>query len=184
MAVQDPIDWQPIEDAIYDWFTDNSGINAFWAAHDSPQFEYPYGTLQLISGPSTIGSYDDKVQNNGTTTVTIEHVGIRNIVVSVQVDACPNPKHVINESRRLLERAQASLNLDSVCATLREANLAIVNIGDITTLDFSIDDTWISRANMDITLRLVSLVTEDVSAIDTVNIEWQDLGVTFPVDVS
>jgi len=166
------IEWRDIEDTIYDWFSEQTDVEAIWANHKAVQPEYPYGLLQVISGPSREGSFDSEVVTQTTTTSTIEHVGVRLFTVSCQILDCPNPRDVINTSRARIEKAQSSLSLESVNDTLRAGCLAVVDIGDISNIDFTTEDRYVSRSNMDIIFRTTSVVSETASVIDQVNGTW------------
>lgn len=68
-----------------------------------------------------------------------------------------------------LTTLRASLGLPSVQATLRAAGMAVIQELGITDLSEEVDDTYLSRATLDVRLRTLSALTEYVGYIQHVS---------------
>lgn len=164
--IPDPIDWLTIENALYDWFQEQADIAVIWGNQDAPQPPYPYGTITIISGPNPVMAFDERVYNTidgapAGEEVQISTFGDRNITVSLQAYVGPpdnfNPA---KNARAIMSRVQASMAAQSVIEFFRSKNIAMLGQQPMQNIDEVIEDTWISRANMDAIFGFSSLTTE------------------------
>lgn len=182
-VIPDPIDWQTIEDALYDWFAEQSGVPVVWADQDSPQPQaYPFGTIAIISGPNIVGASGNDELRTSTDLgqpageeVLQEFGGQREMTVSCQVFT--KPPESFNPSvhaRAIMSRVQSSLAAPSVLEAFLAAGLAVVNQGDVDDLSEAVEDTWIGRSNLDVLFGLSACSSERTGYIKTVEISAPD----------
>lgn len=58
-VVSEPLDFETFENAIHAWFSGSTGLTTVWANQSAMQPQYPYATLDVISGPSISGQWGD-----------------------------------------------------------------------------------------------------------------------------
>lgn len=179
-----PIQWASIENAIYDWFTQQTLISAIWANQDAPQPKYPFATLSFISGPTMEGALDevlyrtDLAQQPGQE-VELRVQGWRQFTLSCHVyQGPPNTHDPAQHARAILQRAQSSLGLPSVRDAFNAVNLAVVRQSDVEGLHDLSEDTWISHAVMDIIFRTTAVMAERTGYIDQISTTSTSLGIT------
>lgn len=176
MAIASPIDWQTVENAIYDWLSSATGLTTVWGEQDSPQPSYPYASMRIISGPTRVAGLDehrysyDELQPLGEE-IGIETCGPREMTLSVQIHAKQADVGPTDSPRNLMSRAQSSLATPSVLAALRIAGLSVVDEGQVLNANVVVEDTWIARAMMDVRFGLAASVVERTGYIATVGVE-------------
>jgi hypothetical protein len=166
------INFTSIEDAIHSWATSAMGIPVIWAKTPGTQPPFPYGTLDFVVGPRRIGSFDPEYFDAATE--EIAYSGVRELILSCQVYALPGTP--TSRAQHYLSILQDSLSLDSIRDILYTSG---VTIGLITTpvgLNFKTDTGWVSRANMDITVRVVSVIEDVAHPVTSVGVAWVDQG--------
>jgi hypothetical protein len=181
--IPDPLNWQTIEDTIYDWFTEQSGVSVVWGNQDSPEEPYPFGVLSVISGPLMVAPQDEVKWTTDLSKplgqeVALNIEGLRELVVSCQIFA--EPPTSLDPSahpRFIMSRVQASLSAPSVLEAFRNANMSIIRAGDIIILDAPDDDTWIARANMDVRFYLMSQSVEESGFMNEIEITSTPFGI-------
>ena len=181
--IPDPIDWTTIEDAIYDWFSEQSGVPVVWGNQDSPQPQpYPFGALTIIAGPNQVSvagndelrTSTDLGQPDGEE-VRLEFGGQRDMTVSCQIFTKPPESHnPAVHARAILSRVQSSLAAPSVLSTLLASGLAVIRQGDVDDLSELIEDTWIGRANLDVQFGLASGSFERTGYIECAELNAPD----------
>lgn len=185
MPVLQPINWQLLEDAIYAWFEEATGIEVVWANQDAPQPPYPFGTLNVIAGPTKVGG-DDEVRSVTLSPavlaplppIEMEYAGPREMTVSCQINVgAPFDGDPATHARALMTSAQSSLGLESVRVLLRAAGLAVIQELPVQSFDLQIADAWVARSQMDVRFGLAASVVEKVQAIENVHIESPALNV-------
>jgi hypothetical protein len=181
--IPDPLNWQIIEDTIYDWFVEQSGLDVAWGRQDSPQPIYPFGVLNVVSGPLMVAPQDEVKWETDLSKplgqeVALRITGLRELVVSCQVLAeLPESFNPSAHPRFVMGRVQASLSAPSVLKAFNDVNMSIIRAGDIVILDEADDDMWIARANMDVRFYLVSDSTERTSYINEIEITSLPFGI-------
>lgn len=189
------LDWATLEDAIFKWFSDATGIDVLWADQDVPQPPWPFGTLNIIAGPGKPGG-DDNVRrstdlNQVGAEVGLEHNGPRHFTVSCQVIQGPPDAHDPDmHARRLASAAQAALELNTTNAAFIAAGLAVIDIGDATSIDTEVGGEWTTRSMFDVTFACTSSIAEregyieNMAATGTLDDQGQPITQDFDTDFS
>lgn len=92
MAVQDPIAWETIEQALVDWIKSSTGLTTVvWAWEDAARPARPYGELEIVSGPVSYGLVEER-RTSQTMVDELEVLGVAagNYVATVYVDNVPH----------------------------------------------------------------------------------------------
>lgn len=169
-GIENPIDWPEIESALHRWFAESTGVQIIWANQDATQPAYPYGTLNVISGPTKIGGVDENrcVIRDGQ--AILQTLGQREITVSCQLNVGkPNTHNPEMHSRALMSRAQSALDMQSFRAELRAAGLSVIEEQAPANFDLQVADKWISRTQMDVRFHITICIEEDIDTIETVS---------------
>ena len=184
-----PIDWEKIENAVYDWLTGGiDGFNsivpeAIWENQDIPQPAYPYASMKIIAhskegGRDEIRTSTDLAQPLGQ---EIEMLATDQnqitLAISFHTDISSDGMTPASRARALAGKARSSLGLPGVLAFLREAGLAVVAEEGITDTSLVVNSDWLSRATFDVRLRVASQMTERVGYIGKVELDSEDLEV-------
>lgn len=153
MTVRTPqpsIAWEAVEQALVDWATETTGLEAIFAEENGPQPDRPYVVLDWLSFPSGIGD-DYFVDTLDEDTDEIERAleGVREATINVQV---------FTESTRAGENAAYycdilanSLGSDSVVRDhFSPVRMAPWDVQSISKGNFAEDGRAISRAGFDI----------------------------------
>ncbi len=175
-VLADPIDLRVFEDAVYTWFAAAIEADAIWAQQSAPRPDYPYGVLNIISGPTPASSaWEEKLTTDLTRVGTEVNINVRvpcTLTVSCQA-------HVnLNDSldpeayaRTLVARAQARLNLTTVREAFRVANISVQSTGPVTNISAIVNDAYVSRAGIDVTFNAALSLDEYIGYIKTVEVE-------------
>lgn len=161
------IDYAIIKDALSLWGRTNTGLAyAIWADQDSPQ---PYDTQELKNTNAYITlrvPLDEQIaedhvgppNNNGIATIS----GNREFMLFIQIKG----KNAIIEMNKLRDSFQ-KITVQNV---LRASKIIYVDNfpnQNITGLD---DTQFIERASMDVLLRTMSEITDDIGFINKVDV--------------
>lgn len=169
-----PIDIKTVKDAVHLWFSGQTGLTTVWADQDAPQVGYPFAMINMIAGPTKVGGQDeirnktDLGQPNGQE-IQQNIVGLREFTISCQVFNRPSGEDSLLHdelAEHHLSIAQSSLDLPSVQSQLRESNVGIIGDEGITNINEVIEDSWVSRANMDVRFYTVSEISERTGFIE------------------
>ncbi len=166
------INWENIQNALYNWVSSKTDIAWIWANQDAPQPSYPYGVLNIISGPVKIG-FDELRYLVSDDKLDLDVVGNRQFTCSLQVNIGPPDADVLPnyDSRALMSYLQATLGLPSVQDLFRTANFSVINAPVAEQFDQVVADFWISRTQMDLICQTTSCITEtDTDAFDKVKV--------------
>jgi len=129
------------------------------------------GTPQVFNVETTDNlSWENN--DEGAEVATTVH-GSRVVTLNVQgfVRNTRTDNAAIDPSRNaynMLTRLQSSLNLPSVMTTLASAGMALVQEHDVVDLSEKVEDSILSRASLDVRLRIVSELVEYSGFIETV----------------
>lgn len=169
MTLQIPIDWRTIENALHTWFSSTTGLETIWSNQDAPQPEYPYATLNIVAGPTRVSPHDESrtlsEDLSGVTNVGQEielgFMSPRMFTVGCQIHVGPPADSDPDcDARAFMSSAEAQLNLPSIQAGFKAANIAFVRTNNVNTLDLVVNGEFISRVTMDVEFATTSLVTE------------------------
>lgn len=171
-----PINMEEFENAIHKWFTDATGLTTVWTQQGAPQPEYPFGTLEITSGPSQASPLWDYETDFDETRPPGKEVRFVTCVpctfnISCQVFVgMPEGRDPNKNAMQYLSRAKAALQLPSFRDELAAKNIASLFAGSVQNIGELIEDSWVSRANMDVTFGASLSVEEFMGYIDKVEI--------------
>ncbi len=170
MTRQSALEWQQIQDGIYAWACQVTGIDWVWANQDTAQIEYPYGVLTVVSGP--IKSSLDEIRYDAARNVNI-HTGPRQFTIGFQVSVGEkNSNERPDESAEaILTTLQASVQFEATKAIFRAANIAVEVENPIQVIDLQIGTDKISRAALDIGFLTATCIEETIDPIETIVID-------------
>lgn len=180
MALQAPINWPEIQQALHAWFTGVTGLLTVWANQNTPD-KFPHAVLN-ISGPTKIGGSDEVRYRTDVTKpegeeIGIEVVGLREISCSCQVVVKePDSADPTKDPRHHLSIAQSSIGLPAVLQAFSTAGLAVISAGGIDVVNERDDGTSIARGNLDVRFGLSSYLEERTGFIKRVEISSTGLG--------
>lgn len=127
-----------IQDAIYNWFTSVTEVNAIWAEQEGTRPERPYASLKLITGQVKINGVDNM---RYVSAGKFKLVGDRKITCSINVFGA--------EAHDIITLARDSLDDPSVVDSLFKDGLSIWDEGDPQDLSIKLETHWETRAQMD-----------------------------------
>lgn len=174
--VPPPVDWRLIEDTLQAWFAKSTSLpEVVWANQKLAQPAYPYGTLNIIAGPTRLAPSDEfryVAEDLTETGEELEFVltGTRQFTVSCQINVGPDGYNDPDcNGRALMGSAEASLELALHREAFRTANMAMVRVGPMQDLSLEVNGEWISRVQMDVEFATTSNVTERTTYIETLD---------------
>jgi hypothetical protein len=152
----DPIDFTVFEDAVWEWFKTSIEAEVVWAHQSAPRPDYPYGLLNIISGPIAVGPFEQKTRTDLTRPAGEEIIFEVNapctLVVSCQAHVnIPDSRNPTLYARTLVTRAQSRLYLPTVQETFKAANCSVQRVGSVTNISSIVNDGHVSRVGMDVT---------------------------------
>ena len=173
LDIQDPIQWNAIEDAISDWVTAVLGIETHWADQNAPQPKRPFALLS-IAGPMEIGTGDEKRIEETADSAPEPNdlwqqktVGQREITTTIQIEvdkvASQDPGR---HARALANRLFASLTIDSLTAGLEAVGLAYRSRNPILDFSIRIGNEIVNRSVFEYRTGLASCVVEDIEVVE------------------
>lgn len=186
MSVAAPFDRRAVEDALYAWATAAAGAAVRWTEQRAAQPRPPYVTL-AITGIETDAPFERRHDGEPAdptpgAEVEITYCALSRIVVSVNAYGLSNDPR--SDARAIMDKLAASLHLDGAASGLAAAGLALVDTSQVRSLDFLVDDAFVSRTQLDVTFAVAQNVTERIGYIGQVDITNEDLGMDpFTVDL-
>ncbi len=204
MTVQLAIDWQTLRKVIQDWFRRSTELEIIWADQDQPQPEYPYASLNIISGPTRVGGRDDVIDSTDLTApagqeVELCHQGPREFTVNVQIHVGPvkdqsgtRQEPLPNcDARALLATAEAQILFQVTKQEFKEKALAFVRSQTPLSLDPIIAGDFVHRVSQDFEFSTMSRVAERTTFIEDATITGTitdpvgtEIAVDFSVDTT
>jgi len=182
-AVESPIDMEAFENAVHEWFSTNTGLMTIWRQSSSPQPERPYGSLLRVAGPVAISPHwevrasTDLSREAGKEIAQEACVPCR-ITISCQAHvAQPDGSNPNQNAEFYINKAQSSLSLPSVGVTFKAANISVLQPGEVQNLNQIVEDSFESRANIDVIFGASLSLTEYVGYIKTVQVKSTALGI-------
>lgn len=181
MSFQKVIEWARIEDAIWDWVHDSSGLSedsVIWGEQDTNQPIYPYASIQRLGGTSRVGGSDARVQNTDLNRsvgqeVEIRTQGPRTFTLSIKVHVGPvdddgddivvDPE---NHAQAIMSSIEAQLEVESTRAGFNAIGLAMIQANPVLNISAEMNGQWVSRMQMDVEFMVQSCVTERLGYID------------------
>lgn len=157
-----------IRTALYQWASAEAAPRTVvWADQAAPRPQRPYVALRL-TGPRRLAGQDEpRYSNTGN---VFNWVGHRELTLQVTTIG----DEQIN-THDLALKLHLSLSKEAVRSALYTAGLSISNEGDVGNVTIFQDTAFEPRYNFDIILLAVAQVTEDLGAIETVEINGEEV---------
>lgn len=179
----EPMDWEQIWCAIYDWVQPTVNVPVIWENQNIPTPSYPYVSLNIITGPNKEGGVDelrtstDLSRNNGE---EIELLTTDQVQFTLSITAHSDRESLATTPSKdpmiLASTLQASLGRRSTLKQLtQDADLAIVNWVGPTDVSVAFNGQWHKRYNLDIIFRSSTRCKEYIGYIDKVDIKNDNL---------
>ena len=184
-----PVDWLPIEDAIYGWLTGDIPdlgeiVNeAIWEDQNTPQPSYPYASMKIIAYAKEGGLDETRMTQliGAPAGKEIEFLSTNLIAftlsLSFHVDRAAGANTPGSRGMSLAAKAQASLGMGIVLDYLRAAGIAVIEELGINDTSVVVNGEWLSRATMDVRMRTTTQMTYESGYMASVQVESPDLDV-------
>lgn len=178
-----PICWQTIDDAIYDWVTGKVNLDAIWEDQNLPEPAYPYLSLRRSGFRKEGGKPEVRTSTdlNRPLGEEIELLTTSPGEFTLSVKAFVDEDNGANEPNRnavqYCSKLQASLGQLSVQSHLREAGLAIIEELEVKDISLVENGEFLNRAIFEVRLRATSVMTERTGFIEKVEVESTELGI-------
>ena len=182
MALPNAIDLEVFQNAIYEWFSTALDCQVIWAQKSVPRPDYPYGTLNILAGPTPMGAWEHK-----TTTDLLRPPG-EEVEFEVRVPcqftiscqafvAMPEGREPNSDGMALVTRAQSRLFLPSELEKFRAANISVARTGAVRNLSSIDGDAFVSRAGIDVVFNASLSLAEYTGYIAKVHATSTQLGI-------
>lgn len=178
-----PICWNTIECAIYDWVTGKVGWEAIWEDQNLPAPDYPYLSLKRSAvrregGKPEIRTSTDLGRPLGE---EIELLATSPVQFTLTVQAFMDEASGANDpnvnSVQTATKLQASLGQLSVQSQLFQAGLSIIEELPVQDISEVVNGEFLNRAAFDVRFRTASVMTERTGFIEKVEVESTELGI-------
>jgi hypothetical protein len=183
----EPIAWSVVERALHGWLTDLLGLDprhVVWERQNVPQPSYPYVSLHRFAVTKEGGidelrhkyiAADDELE------MRWQGPRLFTLTISAHVDRlCP----VDEDAQAISSKVVSDLSTDATNALLRAGGMSVVTEGAVQDTSVVINGQWISRASVDVRLRVGAMYRTRETFIEKVQIESVGLDppVSFEVD--
>lgn len=176
-----PIPWRTVENALSDWVHDVAGIEATWENQSAPQPAYPYAALNILTGPTELGTGDEKrlsektkPDGSGLDLWELETRGQREITFTCQINVGPKGSNNPDcHARALATRLLASLDLEEFWRPLDTAGISVIQPLPITDLSLVVANDFIDRKVLEVRFGLASSVVEDIEIVEKAVVEGE-----------
>ena len=170
-AIVLPLDFNPIRIALVREIERVTGLKVIEhepETQDAPRPAKPYIGYKMTTPSARMGGDDDhrQVFNGPTPTTKWVAGGQRKMTVSFH---CYGNTH--EEAYNYLSLWQQALDQFTTQERLRRAKVAVWIIGNVADLSALLNTGYEGRAQMDVQLGIASNLVEDLSSIDTVEVE-------------
>jgi hypothetical protein len=155
------VDLSTIKTGLWTWAKTEAGIpeaQVVWAEQNSPQPNTPYVTLRIASLVKVGDDYIPMPNASGAVKIT----GNRDFTLGIQGFG-PG-------SLGILETLRGSLAKQSVKETFYAAKIALVNTEDVLNITELVETRFQERGSLDVFLRTYSEVTDNLGAIEKVEV--------------
>lgn len=164
------MNWPAIEAAIAAWLGRSAGVTVQWANQHLPEPVRPFAKLKRISIIG-LGMNEQRSSTDLSRTgeeVELQVVARREFAVSCHLFAAP----VVgaDTAADLMERAKIALSLESTLEAFSAAGIAVVDSGNVNDIPESRDNSWSSRAQMDVRFYATSTASERTTFIEKIEL--------------
>ena len=189
----EPIDWETVEAAVYQWLTEISSIvdNVIWEDQNVPQPNYPYASVKFTAQAKEGGRDEIRTDTDLITRAAGEEIRMINtgpVGLTLPVSFHHDPNTLTNASpvgetaMALAMKAQSSLGMQTVLDHFGRANVAIVRERGIQDTSVFVNGEWLSRATLDVAVRTHTTMTEYTGYINKVELSSVAFGVDLLLD--
>lgn len=172
-----PIDMETFENAVHAWFKEAIEAQVIWAQQSAPRPDYPYGVLNIISGPIAASPSWERKLSTDLNRAKGREILSENRVPCTFVVSCQAHVNLTDSrdptayARLLVSRAQSRLHLHAVQDAFREANISVQGTGPVTNISAVVNDGNVSRAGIDVTINASLSLDEYLGYIKTVEVK-------------
>lgn len=157
-------DWKKLEDAVFAWVHDASGLETsaiFFSQQDVNAPGGPYLTIK-IGDPVRVGGHDGFTEafDESDGMVVLTTIGPREVTIQVAAYGCPTNGN--DSARAVVGKLQDSLGLPSVRQTLIDAGLGVLEEGTVQDLSAIFGTDFEGRAVLEV-LGLINATAEERS---------------------
>lgn len=166
--MQQPIAWETVENALRAFLRDACDLTddrAVWGKQSAPRPNYPYATLNIISGPNPIG-IDEKVFEAANSETT--NRGVREMTVQFSALALRKDEDNLLHARAYATAIVSALEDPTYNHHFRDVGLAVRAIMPIALPDEQVALSWLSHGIVDVRFGLSSNITYPVDYFDNV----------------
>ena len=188
--VSDPIDMEAFENAVHEWFSNSSDLNTVWSNQSSPQPEYPFGSLAIISGPTPSAPDWEQREDYDAGREAGKEIRFHacvpcSIVVSCQAYVGNSDSRDPSQKANVyIERSKVALSLLEFVTHFSSHNISVYNYTPTTYPNLLTGGQWTSRAQFDVTFGTTLNGESFTGYIASMELKSTSLGVdkviTFP----
>lgn len=170
------MNWSTIEAAIAAWIGSATGATVQWSNQHLPEPVRPFAKLKRIS---VVGLGMDEQRSSvdlerSGEEVELQVVARREFTVSCHVYAMP----VVGAASAadLMERAKIALSLESTVDAFSAAGISAVEAGNVADIAEGGDNSWSSRAQMDVRFYATATASERTTFIEKLELVNENTG--------
>lgn len=157
--------FEAIRQGALSWISTSTGITTIWANANAPRPNYPYATVNIISGPTPRQSLWNTNLNSAGDTTTRDCLAEMVFSINIFSDSHQPATHAQRYAQLAIGDLQTRTRRDALCAA---GLLGVINIPTLNNFDFSDDgNNYITRAQFDVTVVVQAVVTEADTFIET-----------------
>lgn len=126
----------------------------------------PYGTLKIIAGPTQIGDFDEeRFSDDGAGGLKVETVGQRELTLSINIYR-EGAGTLMSKLQKIFNSRQFRHTAYLLAKTKYTKELVIVEALSSQDLTSLVQSDYEERFQMDVRIRTISSMTEDIDPVD------------------
>lgn len=171
-----PINMEELENALYTWINESTGLTTIWDNQSAPRPDYPYCSLNIISGPTphspswseqlTHDPFGDPLED------LIVDLGVPcsfTLSVKAKVNR-PAGSSPLTAAKQYLLRALSDLNFSTRKAALEDKDISFYRSEAMPDISEVVNDGFVNIASMDFIMGSVFNAQELLTFIETVHV--------------
>jgi len=189
MALENPIDMEAFEHAVYDWFSESIDTQVIWTHQSAPRPPYPYGTLNIITGPTKYSQMWNREEDFDVTRDAGEEIRAQigvpcyfDVSCQVFVKASEGRYPQVN-ALNTITRACARLGLESVLGVLKTAGVSVIRVEGPSNPGQLINDAFVSRAVATVVFGTILSLEEYLGYFATADLKSTTLGIDEKIEL-
>ncbi len=181
-----PVWWSRVEQAIHDWILralDLEDGHVVFEQQGVTRPGYPFVSL-LRTAVTTEGGVDETRHQYDPDDDELEIRTLNTRAFTLQIrthadrDCGPD-----DDAMAMAERLRASLYTEDTCARLERAGLAVIRDEPIQDISEDINSGWVSRANLDVRMRVTTLLSQRATYVEKVQAASVDIEPPIDIEV-